>query len=33
MKINYLKIIKDKKQQEERQRQAKLIMAGSRFKS
>lgn len=33
MKINYLKIIKDKKQQEERQRQAKLIMAGSRLKS
>ena len=33
MKINYLKIIKDKKQQEERQRQAKLIMAGNRFKS
>tara|TARA_R110002012_G_scaffold14743_1_gene60225 strand:+ start:782 stop:883 length:102 start_codon:yes stop_codon:yes gene_type:complete len=33
MKINYLKIIKDKKQQEERQRQAKLIMAGNRVKS
>tara|TARA_R110002050_G_scaffold7440_3_gene28823 strand:+ start:7866 stop:7967 length:102 start_codon:yes stop_codon:yes gene_type:complete len=33
MKINYLKIIKDKKQQEERKHQAKLIMAGSRFKS
>lgn len=33
MKINYLKIIKDKKQQEERQLQAKLIMAGSRVKS
>ena len=33
MKINYLKIIKDKKQQEERQRQAKLIMAGSSVKS
>ena len=33
MKINYLKIIKDKKQQEERQRQAKLLMAGNRFTS